>query len=721
MRYLTSLLLVGGLSVGLTGCSTPRLGLAKKDTPPVKTPERVKYGNPWSRKPKEEVAATKTPEELKQQISEELAASRDKPKKPSPAVAEMLKRGAASEESGDLEGARAAYLDVVALYPQHAEAHHRLGVIADMAQDPQTADEHYAQAYAVNPRDPDLLSDMGYSLYLRGRLNESETKLKDALRYDENHRSAANNLALVHAKQGNYDGTLAMLRLTGTEAEAQQGIARLFPQGRPGAGPQYAMNSPAPRSSPGNPGNAAPPFPPEMEPTVTMTSGVAPWGPPGQTAPQGSAPNFAPGQPPSGQPPMSPSPAMAANPPMNANPWGASPSQNSSTNSAPGGTGPLAQQPPMAPASPANDWAAPPWPMPTTNTAPPMTPAPSLAAKPDTAPSFWEGALGNPANPPAMSPPHGSSPSMSGGLAWGQSPMAPPPTNSIPGMPWSNNAASPPAMGSDWGTGSGHAIEQAGHREPSPFGPAPSAGQPLDGPRAAAMLGLQMGPGSMFPSGPARGPAPSTTNPAPYGAPPPAGNAGGYSSQVPQGSTNSSAWGASSSSWGSATSPAWGQTSPWEVPLGNSGSGQGVVQAGGPAWPGPAPKEVQFTDGQRNYRGYEANMTTIPGGSLSAGSVPPSPWNDVAGAATWGDAPVMQAPTPSGPAGYGSMPQHQGLPPEWPREGVSAPGPRPMATNDLPIVTPGRSATAPANGRPAGNTADPNVISNWPYAPGRPQ
>lgn len=273
MRISAWMLIVGLLSVVAGGCATSRATTANSGSSKAAPEERVRYGMPWSNgKSSTKVADSKSSgsKELPPELAAKLAEARASGQtKKSTKATEILKRAAEAESRGDLDMARASYLEVLAESPNHAEAHHRLGVIADMSHDPKSADEHYAKAYSANPRDADLLSDMGYSLYLRGRLDAAEARLKEALERNPYHRSALTNLGLVYGKQGKYDAALAMFRQSGTESEAQQNIAALFPNGKPsssgGNGSMLADATSSPRGeSTGATSSQAPPFPPHM-------------------------------------------------------------------------------------------------------------------------------------------------------------------------------------------------------------------------------------------------------------------------------------------------------------------------------------------------------------------------------------------------------------------------------------------------------------------------
>lgn len=87
-----------------------------------------------------------------------------------------------------------------------------LGQIADAEMRWDDADGHYAKALAAAPRSAAVLSNMGYSLLLRGRPMEAERPLREALAAEPNQRVAAANLRLALAWQGRYAEALAGVR-----------------------------------------------------------------------------------------------------------------------------------------------------------------------------------------------------------------------------------------------------------------------------------------------------------------------------------------------------------------------------------------------------------------------------------------------------------------------------------------------------------------------------
>lgn len=151
----------------------------------------------------------------------------------SSAVAANLKRGHVAEAEGRMDQAGMFYERVLDIDPNNSLAHHRLAILADQQKDFRRSEEHYLTALRSGGDDPNLLSDLGYSFLLQNRHEESEYYLRQALRSDPSHLRALNNLGLLYARRGDYDGALAMFRLTGPEREVQEKMRELFPTGRP--------------------------------------------------------------------------------------------------------------------------------------------------------------------------------------------------------------------------------------------------------------------------------------------------------------------------------------------------------------------------------------------------------------------------------------------------------------------------------------------------------
>ena len=671
MRSKAWLLMVVLLTSMGVGCSTPRMGLTKSEPPQPTTEERVQYGMPWKKpNPDKSLASAdskKLPDELVSKMTEARSETLNSRK---PKVDESLQRAASAEASGDLDSARAAYLDVVSMEPTNAEAHHRLGVIADMNQDPVTADEHYSKAYAANPRDADLLSDMGYSLYLRGRFEAAEARLKEALEYNQYHRAAQTNLGLVYGKQGKYDQALAMFRQSGTESEAQRHMAALFPGGNPSSLAGNAAAPPAMANSlpvtANNQGPMAPPFPPELDRNA-------------------AGPSF-----------------DQIRQQMDQQRQMAEQSRQNVSNPSPWGTTP---QTPVN----QNPFAA-------TGTSPWGTPAASgqTTAKATDQADTWPGNF--PGNPGPNAPPAGNA-----AAPWGQmnpaAPQgmaaAPPANNAFPhpnsGFPMAAPGTVTPSTFEDkpaWGTGA--AVVPAVATTP---------GNPRTDAQWAAQLALATGPGGMFPySNPNAAPAmnsgfPAAPGTAPAATAPPA-NAGYWPST-----------GASSSNW-QQPAPATPQPAPVTFAERPSNSVTPGTNAWGSDWPATPSPRWQMPAAP-SAPAAPAAPPAQPG-NAGAGNwqqlAPPSPWNDVPMTSAWEQPGAATGATASATTFSGVQ--------TWP----SNEGQSPASNNsELPVVVPAGGTAAPPLTRssnsgfapaPSGNfapsTTGSSTVPNWPYSASRP-
>jgi Tfp pilus assembly protein PilF len=136
--------------------------------------------------------------------------------------------GRTSEQQGKLEEARTAYIAAIRKDPKRVDAEHRLAILDDRKGDHQNADLHFARAIKLKPRDPELLCDRGYSLYLRRQWADAEDNLKKALEIDPSHLRSHANLALTLALEGHLEESkveyaLALAAKPGS-ARAKEGL-----------------------------------------------------------------------------------------------------------------------------------------------------------------------------------------------------------------------------------------------------------------------------------------------------------------------------------------------------------------------------------------------------------------------------------------------------------------------------------------------------------------
>ncbi len=672
MRTTAWLLPVGLVIAVIGGCSSSRFGLAKAD-PPAKKPvdgDRIEYGNPWKKTKKE------NPEPSKEMMAEMAKVKKDMEaaKAASSDLTPWLKNAAEAEGKGDLAAAKGLYQKILDKDPNNGEAHHRLAVIADQQQDARTADDHYLKALTLNRRDADLLSDMGYSLYLRGKLAESESRLKEALEANPYHRGAQSNLGLVYGRQGKYDQALAAFRQSGTESEAQKNMAQLFPNGRPNgnttppAGTAVAENNP----------RVAPALPTDVDQRL----GEAPFSevmkrmqqereaaerarsqqPAGQLLGQGMNPNN--GQPMvNAAPPTNPQNGAATNwPPMAST---APPTFNQF-----GATNPLTvTQPNMQP--PAN-WG-------TSGAAETTAAIPTNVAKPQESNPFWTGNLGN--NTSATTAPNSAPGAQNNSFATNMNPsphfgtgMNPSPNNA-----WGNPSA-PPTMGNEFPpqnfNAPGGDIRQMGYTDLSNPNASRSPQTMNDAQRMAAQMAMATGPGALLP----------VVNPGPNTA-----------TQYPPNSGNGVNW-------------AYGEM-----------SGNGNRNVENAVWTNP-----QGTDrGTPANHAVQSNPNAIapeqPWGNWTSPAPAPINWSsDASGNPNAALPPWAAMPNSNAPAN-GSATQ----PPPW-NGGNNGSGTNANPNADVyrwdgsPVNPPANNSRGNDTSANSGNGAASITIPNWPNAPMRP-
>ena len=146
--------------------------------------------------------------------------------KESSEVAQSIQQGENAESEGRLEEARGLYERALTFDPDNSRAHHRLATIHDRREDFTQARRHYQAALKKTPKNPDVLSDLGYSCQLQGRDEESETHLREALKHDAKHRQALFNLGNLYARHGRNEDALSLYRRAGNEEEAQAALAQ---------------------------------------------------------------------------------------------------------------------------------------------------------------------------------------------------------------------------------------------------------------------------------------------------------------------------------------------------------------------------------------------------------------------------------------------------------------------------------------------------------------
>jgi Tfp pilus assembly protein PilF len=126
------------------------------------------------------------------------------------------------------EDARVRYEQARQLDPNVKGASHRLAVIHDRRGEHVQAQAAYQEALAKNPKDVDILNDLGYSYYCQGNWAKAEECYRRSLTLKKTPRSW-NNLGLVLGQRGLYRESLeAFKNATDSEAKANANLGFVF-------------------------------------------------------------------------------------------------------------------------------------------------------------------------------------------------------------------------------------------------------------------------------------------------------------------------------------------------------------------------------------------------------------------------------------------------------------------------------------------------------------
>jgi tetratricopeptide (TPR) repeat protein len=111
------------------------------------------------------------------------------------------------ERKGHLAKAAEAYQRIIDEHDLTA-AYHRLAIVRDQQGNFEASSDLFAEALDREPDNAELLCDIGYSAYLRGNNEESAEAYDAAIRLQPDLQRAHNNLALLHARQQQYQSAV---------------------------------------------------------------------------------------------------------------------------------------------------------------------------------------------------------------------------------------------------------------------------------------------------------------------------------------------------------------------------------------------------------------------------------------------------------------------------------------------------------------------------------
>jgi tetratricopeptide (TPR) repeat protein len=133
----------------------------------------------------------------------------------------LLQHGYLNEAIAELSAAAAGTQDL-------AEANNLLGLAYDRLGDHRAAVEAYERALTASPKDPVLLANLGYSLYLSNDFGGALKRLRESVKLRPEFGVVHNNLGIVHARLGKYDEAFRSFARATNEYDAHLKLAGIL-------------------------------------------------------------------------------------------------------------------------------------------------------------------------------------------------------------------------------------------------------------------------------------------------------------------------------------------------------------------------------------------------------------------------------------------------------------------------------------------------------------
>lgn len=199
---------VAAVALAVGGCAAP-----DRPNPLAK----VKLPSPWA-----------TIKAAEQRESAKPASDQSKSTPTNAQLSLELLRGRGLERSGDFDKARKLYESLREQAPENLEVVHRLGVVADAQRRHAEAEGMFQFVLQREPRNGDVLADLGYCYFLQGQLIKAESALLKAVAAEPECPRYRNNLGLVVGHQGRHEEALDHFRSAGSEADAYYNLAFIY-------------------------------------------------------------------------------------------------------------------------------------------------------------------------------------------------------------------------------------------------------------------------------------------------------------------------------------------------------------------------------------------------------------------------------------------------------------------------------------------------------------
>lgn len=177
---------------------------------------------------------------------------------------ELFRQARAAQQAGQLERARAMYVELLGQDFTHAEALSSLGVIHAQSGQVEQAIDHFRRALVLQPQAGHLHNNLGYALLLAGRLDAAEQALALAEEFNPTSAVTRKNRELLSEARQRAGVAVMASESTGAssvETTPQTRLEQIAPQ-------VYVMHGPAPMALPDAVPHAASRVPAVPAPTV---------------------------------------------------------------------------------------------------------------------------------------------------------------------------------------------------------------------------------------------------------------------------------------------------------------------------------------------------------------------------------------------------------------------------------------------------------------------
>ena len=139
-----------------------------------------------------------------------------------PPTVEEIYELACDLDEADPERAESSYRQVIAMAPNHADAHINLGRILHERSDLPGAEEHYRSALTIRPNDPTASFNLGVVLEDGGHHADALAAYQRAIAADDRNADAHYNAARLYDLLGDYAAALRHLRICRDLARRQR-------------------------------------------------------------------------------------------------------------------------------------------------------------------------------------------------------------------------------------------------------------------------------------------------------------------------------------------------------------------------------------------------------------------------------------------------------------------------------------------------------------------